>query len=373
MKTSIEHGSVYRGTFVRSNAELDRWYADAMEADVLEPELPIVDAHHHLFGTAQDRLFYRSSDLHRDLDGGHRVIGTVYCEAYRSGWHSEGPEALRSVGEVQALARLTETPLQLTQGACQVAAGVVSHVDMTLGNATQPVLEAHISAAKGRLRGIRHRTATVGGGVGATIKDQPKPGLLRDADFRRGVEQVHALGLSLDVWVYHSQLPEVVELADAMPDTAIVINHIGAPIGVAEYREVHGEVLQFWKRQLHELSKRPNVALKLGGLGMPVFGFGFENAERPATAPQLAPAWRPYIETCLHAFGSHRCLFESNYPVDRQTCSYTELWNAFKSCTRDLSNAERYDLFYRTACRVYRLPELRQLGDSLCGSPEIAA
>jgi len=152
-------------------------------------------------------------------------------------------------------------------------------------------------------------------------------------------------------------------LADAFPDTPIVLDHVGAVIGVAEYRLRHADIMAAWERGMRALAERPNACVKVGGMGMPVFGFGFERQERPATSGELVQAWRPYVEVCIDAFGTKRCMFESNFPVDRQSCSYTELWNAFKLATASLSKDERGDLFYKTACRIYRLPELEAAGD----------
>lgn len=363
--TSCERSPDYRGTLLRSDQELQEWHAQAHCADAIEPWLPIVDAHHHLFGHPQDRIHYRMDALQRDISGGHKVIGTVYCEAYFSGWRQTGPRILQPVGEVEFIVDATTSPSSTPHGDCQVAAGIVSHADMTLGDAAADVLEAQLDAGRGRLRGVRHRTATVEGTVGSFIEHPPAPRLMCDPKFKQGVAQLQRYGLSFDAWIYHTQLEEFIALADAFPDTTFILNHVGAPIGVAEYRNRRAEVLAYWETQLRVLAARPNVFVKIGGMGMTVFGFGFEHGAAPAQAGDLAHAWKALIDLIIEVFGTQRCMFESNFPVDKQSCSYTELWNAFKLCTRDLSPAERCDLFYRTACRVYRLPDLERLGDSL--------
>jgi len=359
----LDRSADYQGAFPRSTHEVSDWHARVPAVDALEPELPIVDAHHHLFGSPADRLHYRLEDLQRDIGSGHRVIGTVYCEAYESGWRKTGPEAMRPVGEVELVVGLTGSSIPTTHGACQVAAGIVSHADLTLGDGVARVLEEQLSAGQGRLRGVRHRTATDDGTVGALIKDCPRPQLMADRGFREGLAQLGRFGLCFDAWIYHTQLGELVELADAFPSTTIVLNHVGAPIGVAEWKPKRAEVLEQWKTGLRSLAARPNVCVKVGGMGMTVFGFGFEKAARPATSSELLDAWRSPIDVCAEAFGSERCMFESNFPVDKQSCSYAEIWNAFKLATRGWSQDERRDLFHRTACRVYRLPELARLGD----------
>jgi L-fuconolactonase len=296
MTAPLESSTGYRGSFPRSTRELSDWHARVPGAQVLEPELPIVDTHHHLFGSPDDTVHYRIADLRRDIAGGHRVIGTVYVEAYESGWRKTGPEAIRPVGEVEMIVGATGTPILTTQGACLVAAGIVSHADLTLGEGVAEVLEQQLRAAQGRLRGVRHRTATDDGTVGAFIKDRPRQHLMSEPAFRRGFGQLDRFNLSFDAWLYHTQLGELVELADAFPNTTIVLNHVGAPIGVAEFRPKRAEVLEQWKRGLRALAARRNVCVKVGGMGMTVFGFGFERAERPATSRELVRAWQPYIE-----------------------------------------------------------------------------
>jgi len=363
MSAHTDDTAEYRGSYPKTMGALHDWHALAPATKALEPEFPIVDAHHHLFGTAEDSLHYRLDDLHTDLGGGHNLIGTVYVEAYEAGWRSTGPQALRPVGEVERIVGLTGSALTTAHGECRVAAGIVASADLTLGDAVTEVLEAEVAAGNGRLRGVRHHAATDEGTVGRLIKNRPRPRLLGEHAFRQGFARLSPLGLAFDAWIYHTQLDELIDLADAFPDTTIVLDHVGGVIGVAEYRPRRTEVLEFWEQRMRALAKRPNIRVKMGGMGMPFFGFGFDRSEQPAAAPALVQAWKPFIDLCIDAFGTGRCLFESNFPVDKQSCSYTELWNAFKLCTTTLSQDERSDLFYRTACRTYRLPELQSVGD----------
>lgn len=347
----------YRGTLQRRTRELIEWHSRRPPEEALEPELPIVDAHHHLYGTVTDDHHYRINDLERDLASGHNIISTVYVEAYEAGWYASGPVHLRPVGEVEAIVGVTSVPIKTSHGACDVAAGIVSHADLTLGDAVVEVLAAHVAAGQGRLRGVRHAAAYDAGVVGRFIKVKSPPHLLANAAFRRGLRQLNPLGLSFDAWVYHPQLGDVCDLADAAPETTIILNHVGGLIGVGEYRPERDANFVEWRRDLRSLAERPNVSVKIGGFGMPVFGFGCEHHDRPTPSARLAQAWTPLIETCIEAFGPSRCMFEGNFPVDKQSCGYTELWNAFKLATRSLSSDERSDLFHRTACRVYRLPD----------------
>ncbi|EJJ29273.1 amidohydrolase family protein [Rhizobium sp. CF142] len=354
----------YRGNQPKGTLELLDWHAGSPAVEILDPALPILDCHHHLFGARSDRLFYRMEDMRRDVASGHNIIGTVYVEAYESGWRRGGPTALRPVGEIEMIVQQTPEP-QLDR--CKTAAGIVGHADLTLGSAVAEVLEAEKAAGLGRLRGIRYRVAWDGGTIARVINTQPPPHLLTDPNFRQGVACVAAAGLCFETWIYHTQIHELLSLADACPEVTIVICHLATPIGIGEYRQCASATFEGWKAGILELSKRQNLRVKLGGLGMPVFGFAFDDLLLPPGARQLADAWAPYLDTCIAAFGTERCMFESNFPVDKQSCSYAELWNAYKLYSHGLSVDERANLFYRTACSTYQLKEMRAIGDNAMG------
>jgi L-fuconolactonase len=358
----------FRGNNPKSTAALLDWHALTRREQALEPWIPIVDAHHHLYGQLGDERYYRMRDLVEDLQTGHRIIGTVYVEGYQAGWRETGPVALRPVGEVDRIVALTPSAQTLPHGPCQVAAGVVAHADLRLGDAVAEVLDAHLAAGQGRLRGIRHITAWDGGTVGSQIVHLPARHLMADAGFRRGLAQLQRRGLSWDVWVYHHQLGELRALVDAFPDLTIVVDHVAGLIGVAECRRQHAALYAQWVQDLRALAARPNVWIKMGGLGMALFGFGFEHEARPGTSRELALAWQPLVDACIETFGPQRCMFETNFPVDKQSGGYVETWNAYKRLTTPLSVDERRDLFYRSACRAYRLPQLQQIGDA-CERP----
>jgi predicted TIM-barrel fold metal-dependent hydrolase len=354
----------FHGNKPRTSSELCAWHAQASAPEIVEPSLPIVDAHHHLYGTTKERNFYRLEDLREDLDSGHRIVGTVYVEAYQSGWRTSGPQALRPVGETEMIVKSTPATVHTPAGDCQVAAAIVCHADLSLGDAVEDVLNQHLAAAHGRLRGVRQRAATVAGPLGRIAPEPRRPHLLCEPAFLRGFARLASLGLSFDTWIYHTQLQELLAVADRFPETTIVLDHVGGPLGVLDFRQKRGDVLYDWERDLHEVAARPNVCVKVGGMGMAMLGFGFEQRERPPDAALLARAWKPYIEICATAFGTHRCMFESNFPIDKQSCSYVELWNAFKLATSGWSPRERSDLFYRTACQAYHLPALQTYCDN---------
>lgn len=355
----------FRGNNPRTTQELEEWHRSAEPELAIEPHLPVIDTHHHLYGQRGDPRYYQMQDLIDDLSGGHAVIGTVYVEGYQSGWRSEGPLALRPVGEVDMIVQATRTLPVLPHCPCQVAAGIVAHADLRLGAAVEEVIDAHKTAAGGRLRGIRFQTAWDGGSVGKTLTWMPDRHVMQEDSFRRGVSCVQAAGLSLDTWVYHHQLRDLLNLVDAFPDLCVVINHLGGLMGVEEHRPQHTRAFINWVQDLQTLAERPNVRMKVGGLGMPLFGFGFEHGSRPATSIELAMAWQPYVDACIETFSPRRLQFETNFPVDKQSASYTAIWNAYKLVTRHLSDPERRDMFYRTACKTYRLHDLLQIGDRM--------
>jgi predicted TIM-barrel fold metal-dependent hydrolase len=289
-----------------------------------------------------------------DLDSGHDVCATVYVEA-ASMYRADGPSWLRPVGETEfanGVAAMSASGLYGTRRAC---AGIVSHADLRLGEHIQDVLEAHIRAGGDRFRGIRQGAAwdadpSILGAIGRI-----GPGLYADRSFRSGFRRLAPLGVSFDAWLLQPQIPDLVDLARAFPDTQIILDHVGARLGVGVYSGRRVELFPVWKRSIQALSQCANVAVKLGGLGMPLLGLASYRSNTPATSEQLAVDWKPYVETCIEAFGPNRCMFESNFPVDRGTCSYTVLWNAFKLIAKSYSEDEKTALFSGTAQRVYRL------------------
>jgi predicted TIM-barrel fold metal-dependent hydrolase len=243
-----------------------------------------------------------------------------------------------------------------TYGPCRVAEGIVGGGDLTVGASVRRLLEAQITAAGGRLRGLRHGVATDAHESVSKYASRAVPlHQVMDPKFREGLAQLAPLGLSFESWQYHSQLPDAIDLARSFPDTTIILNHVGGVLGVGPYAGHRKDVLEGWRKNINELAKSPNVYCKLGGIGMVSFGFDFHERELPPSSEDLAAAWRQYIEPCIEAFGVDRCMFESNFPPDKQSCGYTELWNAFKRITANASASEKTALYSGTAARVYRL------------------
>ncbi|MCW2241707.1 amidohydrolase family protein [Azospirillum canadense] len=327
------------------------WLALREEA-ILEPDLPIIDPHHHLWGPPRTR--YLAEELQRDAQSGHNVIATIFTDC-TEGYRSDGPENMRPVGETEfatAIADQCEAGVYQPAGLC---AGIISYADLREGESVRAVLEAHIAAGKGRFKGIRQSTSWDPNPEVRTTMRTPPEKLLRDPQLRRGFACLAPLGLTFDAWVYHHQLSDVADLAAAFPETAIVLDHVGGPIGIGPYAGRRDEVFAQWKAGILEIARHPNVTVKLGGLAMRLGGFGFHERPVPPSSEELAAAWRPYIETCIEAFGPDRAMFESNFPVDQLSCSYAILWNGFKRLAAGCSNDEKAALFSRTAARVYSL------------------
>ncbi len=341
----------------------DEWLASTKEQS-LEPALPICDPHHHLWDYPDSfpenriptfsRLFrhYLLSDLLKDTGGGHNVVKTVFIEC-ESMYRKNGKPEMRPVGETEFVQGIAAQSASGQYGNTAVASGIVGFADLTLGSLVSRVLEAHIEASRGRFRGVRFRTTwNASPEISSNVNN---PDLLSEDKFQEGFLQLHKYNLSFDSWLYFPQLPGLVKLARAFPETPIILNHIGGPLGIGPYAGKRLEVFDAWKQGIQSLSECPNVAVKLGGMGMPRTGFGWNEMPKPPTSAELAKNMAPYYLWCIDKFETKRCMFESNFPVDKISYSYTTIWNTFKKITKDFSPTERVDLFHDTAARVYKL------------------
>ncbi len=337
-----------------------QWLA-LVEEPALEPDLPIIDPHHHfaLHG-AED---YGLADLAADTSSGHRIEATVYIEC-RAGYRPDGPLELRPVGETEGvLGMMGDAPPSPTlphEGGggsppTRFCAGIVCYADLMLGTAVRPVLEAQIAAGRGRVKGIRNSTVSHADPNARGAAVNRPAGMLLDPRLREGFACLAPLGLTFDSWIYHTQVGELTDLARAYPDTVVVLDHVSGILGIGPYSGRREETFREWRRALVDFAACANARVKLGGLGMPLFGFGFHEQVRPPGSERLAAAWRPYIETAIELMGAERCMFESNFPVDKASCAYGVLWNAFKRITADCSASEKAALYSGTARRTYRL------------------
>ena len=327
-------------------------WLDRHKEPILEPELPIMDPHHHLWQRPEWR--YLIDDLLLDTGSGHNIVATVYMEA-NSMYRERGPEEMRPVGEVEFANGVAAMCDSGVFGRTRVAAGIVGHADMMLGGRVEPVLTALMRAGGDRFRGIRHGVSWDADPAPLGRITNTRAGMLADKKFREGIAVVGRLGLSYDVSLYHPQIGEVAGLANALPDMRIVLNHVGGVLGLGSYRSKRDEVFARWSSSIKALAARPNVFVKLGGLGQSYTSLRFDEDAEPPSSEMVAARFRPYIETCIAAFGTSRCMFESNFPVDKISYSYHVFWNACKLMAKGASSTEKADLFGGAAARCYRL------------------
>ncbi len=343
-----------------------------MPEAILEPDLPIIDPHHHLWDRTQGNTgdlppprhgfeamlrmvpHYLFDELLADMTRGHNVIGTVYMEC-GSMYRAEAAPAFRPVGETEFVNGVAAMAASGLYGDSRACAGIVGHVDLTIGAPARAVLEAHIAAGGGRFRGIRHAASSDPDPAVLGPLGHRAAGLYLDARFREGFAQLAPLEMSFDAWMLEPQLGDLVDLARAFPETTIVLDHVGTPLGIGTYAGRREERFAGWLANIRALAALPNVFVKLGGLAMVFPGFDSFMAATPASSTQLAAEWRPYIDACIQAFGPPRCMFESNFPVDIGSCTYDVLWNTFKVLSQGYSADDKTALFNDTARRVYRL------------------
>ncbi len=341
----------FRGNSYRKLAELNAWTKQRHE-DALEPDLPIVDPHHHVWDDERGR--YLIHELAEDVGTGHNIVATVFVEA-GSMYRADGPADMRPVGQVEFVNGIAAMSASGRYGKSRLCAGIVGHADLMLGAKAQPVLEALIAAGNGRFRGIRHGlTWDTGNAAKFGRREVPQHQAL-DPVFRQGFACLQPLGLSFEAWLFHPQLPDLADLLRAFPATSVIMNHVGGLLGIPPHDGNRDEVFKIWHARIREVAKFPNVTVKVGGLGMLYCGWDFHLRDVPPSSEELAAAWRPYVEACIEAFGPNRCMLESNFPVDKQSCGYGVLWNALKRITQGCSAADKAALYHDTAARVYRL------------------
>ncbi len=327
------------------------WLALAHEA-AIDPERPIIDPHHHLWHAVGGRSRYLLGDLWADTGSGHNIVKTVFVEC-RASYREDGPEHLKPVGETEFVAGIARASRDGGGGA--VVAGIVAHADLRGGALLHEALAAHAAAAGGLLRGIRHAGARDPHPEALSIPGRGAEGLYADPAFRAGVALLGTMGLTYDTWHYHHQNPAFAELARAVPGTTMVLDHFGTPLGVGPYAGQREAIFSQWQRDIEAIAKQPNVVAKLGGLAMPDNGFGWNQRSRPASSDELVQAQARYYQHAMACFGPARCLFESNFPVDRRSLPYGVYWNAMKKLAAGHSAADQQAMFHDNAQRVYSL------------------
>ena len=320
----------------------------------LESEIPICDPHHHFWDFRTDRMPYQRYLLHEladDIHSGHNVRSTVFIEA-RSMYRPDGPEELRPVGEVEFVQGLAAASASGLYGPGRAAAAIVGYADLKLGDRVQPVLEALQAASPNRFRGIRH---AVGWDPYPGLAKRDIQGALSTDGYRAGARVLAKMGLTLDNSLYFTQLHELADFARAVPDLTIVLNHIGGLLRIGPYANRDDEVLAEWRKGVAAAAQCPNMVIKLGGVGQLRYGFDWHERNVPIGSEELAGYLAPLMTYCIEQFGPERCMFESNFPVDKVSYSYVVVYNAFKRLSQDYSASERAAMFHDTAARVYRI------------------
>lgn len=329
-------------------------WLDQVKEDVLEPGRPIIDPHHHLWPEGHLGLRqYLLAELWRDTGSGHKIERTVFLEC-GMGYRASGPEHLKPVGETAFVADVA-AEMSKAGGSNAVIAGIVGYADLTGGDQLDEALDAHATAGRGLFRGIRHAGARHPRPEEGFLPGRAPAGLFLDSAFQAGVRRLGQRGYTYESWLYHFQIAEFAALARSAPDTVIILDHLGTPLGAKSFRDRRDVTLANWKTDIALLAQCPNVYVKLGGMAMPDNGFGWDVAARPATSDELSTAQREYYLHAIACFGPQRCMFESNFPVDRLSISYAVLWNAFKKIAAGFSESDKSALFHDTAARVYRL------------------
>jgi L-fuconolactonase len=332
------------------------WLALTQEP-TLEPDLPICDPHHHFWDFRTARLPYQRYLLHElvaDMHSGHHVRSTVFIEA-RAMYRAGGPEEMRPVGEVEFVQGLAAASASGLYGPGRAAAAIVGHANLNLGARVAPVLEALRAASPNRFRGIRHSVTWDRHPEIENTAAHKKEGQLGGDEFRAGARVLARMGLSFEAWLFFPQLPELAAFARAVPDLTIILNHIGGLLRVGPYGNRDEEVLGTWRRGISAVAACPNVYVKLGGIGMPRTGFDWHARNAPIGSEELAASMAPFMTYCIEQFGPNRCMFESNFPVDKVSYSYHVLYNAFKRLSKGYAAGERAQMLHDTAARVYRI------------------
>ena len=331
----------------------NEWLAQTPE-ETLEPEIPICDPHHHFWVSRPEPAHYQQyllPELISDVSSGHNVRSTVFIEVHCE-YRQDGPDEMKPVGEVEYVQAIADDSATGKHGATRAAAAIIGHADLKLGMDVQRVLEAMQAASPDRFRGVRH---SVGWDESPELANRDIKGVLSTGGYRTGAKVLASMGLVLENSLYFHQLSELAQFARAVPDLIIVLNHIGGLLRVGPYANRDDEVLPEWRRGVEEVAKCPNIIMKLGGVGQLRYGYYWHDRETAIGSVELADALAPLMNHCIQQFGPDRCMFESNFPVDKVSYSYNVVYNAFKRLSKGYSVSERAAMFHDTAARVYNI------------------
>ena len=333
----------------------NEWLAKTQE-ETLEPEIPICDPHHHFWVARPEPVHYQQyllPELSSDVGSGHNVTSTVFIEV-RCEYRTDGPDEMKPVGEVEYIQTIADAAAAGNQGPTKAAAAIIGHADLKLGDGVRPVLEAMQAASPNRFRGVRH---SVGYDESPELANRDIKGALGTDGYRAGAKVLASMGFVLENSLYYHQLSELADFARAVPELPIVLNHIGGLVRVGPYANRDEEVMPEWRKGVEEVSKCPNIIMKLGGVGQLRYGYYWHDRETAIGSEELAQELGPLMEHCIQQFGPDRCMFESNFPVDKISYSYNVIYNAFKRLSKGYSPNERAAMFHDTAARAYNISD----------------
>ncbi len=332
---------------------VNKKWLETVEEETLEPNLRICDPHHHLWQHPDS--IYLTEDLLKDTNTGHNVISTVFVECM-SEYHKDSTRALAPVGETEFVEKLAMENAE-SNPQTDIAKAIIGFADLSLGDSVEQVFDAHLETSPNRFKGIRHASGWDSSDQIRNSHTNPTSFLYLDKNFQKGFAKLIDYGFTFDAWLYHPQHGDLLELARSFPNQIIVLDHVGGPLGIGPYQTRRLSVFQSWKKTMKQLAECENVVVKLGGLSMATTGFEWHKKDKPPNSIELAEATAPYFDFCIERFGTKRCMFESNFPVDKVSCSYNVLWNSFKRITLSFSEEEKRDLFHDVAAQTYGLKE----------------
>ena len=330
-------------------------WLDKITEEIIEPDIAICDPHHHFWDKRTERDYprYQLDELLADITSGHNVRSTVFIEA-RSMYNANLPADKSSIGEVEYVQGISAASASGIYGESRMAASIIGNANLNLGEGVRPILES-LSSASNRFKGIRHSvTWDPHPEVENTALHKYEGQLISDK-FQAGAKVLADMKMTFEAWLYFHQLPQLVEFAKSVPNLTIILNHIGGLVMDGPYENKREEVIKIWKDGIAEIAECPNVVVKLGGIGMPRTGFDWHERDNPIGSEELASSIAPYFNYCIDHFGTGRCMFESNFPVDKVSFSYQVLYNAFKRFSQGFSESERAAMFHDNAVAIYKV------------------
>ena len=335
---------------------INKEWLDLNKEIAIEPELKICDPHHHLWDNNKNYIqpTYLLPEILEDINSGHNIVSTVFIECGAM-YNPDDPIEKQVISETEFVNGIAAMSNSGLYGTTRIAAGIVGSAPLLLGDKVAKILDKHISVAPDRFKGIRSQAAMHPDGTIPATRARPPEGVYINDKFQEGFSHLRSRNLSFEAWCYHPQLPQLIKLCQKFNDVTIILNHFGGPLGIGSFENKEKETYEYWKKNIKELSKCENVVAKLGGIAMEINGFNWHKNSIPPSGNELINRTKGYYETTLEYFGIDRCMFESNFPVDKISCSYVNLWNGFKNLTKHYSSNERDKLFHDNAARIYKI------------------